>query len=880
VAALWLVSGVRVGEIARFVPYELGFVVLPGWLAYRALMSSPGGRLRQLVLGWTLGYLLEIAAFISTAAIGVRELFVVYPVIVGLPAAWIARRRRRGGAAATAHDAVPAMAIWAGALLCTLLVLYAAGVGFAHTPLPRDVSSTTYQEDTVFTISVAAEALHHWPVTLPVVAGEPLHYHLFAYLHMAAITQVTGIDLSVVVMRLYVIPLLVLFALQLIWAGRLIGRSLSAGLAAAFVVLFLGELDASRTTRFLFNDSFFYWLLGSHTFLLGLAFFVPAVVLLNDLITSKPRPGHRRVGTWLLAAALLVGCVGAKSYALVEIAAGLFVFVLWRLWRDRMLNRPALLALVLSVALNVAASALVFRWNSAGAVVSPLKAIKGMRGAEDLVGNLERLWGSTDVSWVLGVAYGTVGLLGVPLLGIGLLLRYRRFSLTQSEVWLLSLFVAALPVLFLLTQPGRGQFFFVFFGVVPGAMLAAGGFRLFWAHRARESLGPAAIVGLAACAGLLVAQQLAVTALVFLVLAGVLVTVFAVRPAHRQVLGTAAVGGCLVLGLLNTPLDWFPTLAGKSKDIPSAQDQGLTGLTAGLYQGLLWIRGNTDSSAVLAVSNHSIYPDNRDSKYFYYSAFAERRVVLESWDYTPQTAAQGKFSLDAAHTPFPRRLRLSDAAIRGADEIAMRTLARDYGARYLVVDKVHGTASRWLPARARHVFANGDIDVYALGRPSARPSVCPDEQGAGIAAVFGHRRTVDAAHALRRSAERVGFPGLTIQQRGCRDYAVVLTGLQDFAQAKDFQRQAATVDFHVRLECRTQAPEGGLNAVFGHRRTKRAAQELAGRANAVGFLGLDVRQDVCNDWEVDLEGLRTAAQRREFRAEAASVGFRIAFEPG
>ena len=48
IAALWRAGGVRLDEIARYVPYELGFVFLPGWLVYRALVASPGGRLREI----------------------------------------------------------------------------------------------------------------------------------------------------------------------------------------------------------------------------------------------------------------------------------------------------------------------------------------------------------------------------------------------------------------------------------------------------------------------------------------------------------------------------------------------------------------------------------------------------------------------------------------------------------------------------------------------------------------------------------------------------------------------------------------------------------------------------------------------------------------
>jgi hypothetical protein len=307
------------------------------------------------------------------------------------------------------------------------------------------------------------------------------------------------------------------------------------------------------------------------------------------------------------------------------------------------------------------------------------------------------------------------------------------------------------------------------------------------------------------------------------------------------------------------------------------------GLTSGLYEGLHWLRGHTRTSDVLAVNNHSLYPDNHDSKYFYYSAFAERRVVLESWDYTAQAAASGLFSLDTAHTPFFRRLTLSNLVFGVGDQNALRALARDYSVDYLIVDKVHRSPSPQLAQRVKQVYSNGDIDIYAVGRlgpPVNEAASCASEQGAGVVAVFGHRRTLGAAIALRYAAEGVGFQGLAIQRRGCNDYAVVLTGLKDLAQARDFKRQAAGVSFPVKLECRTTAPHGGLNAVFGHRRTRSAAERLKASATIVGFRGLDVQQDECGDWEVDLRGLKTESQRRDFRREAARVGFKIRFEPG
>ena len=69
-AGLLLLTGVGAWELVRFVAYELAFAVLPGVLALLALTRRWDGWLSTLVLGWALGYALELAAFAATAACG------------------------------------------------------------------------------------------------------------------------------------------------------------------------------------------------------------------------------------------------------------------------------------------------------------------------------------------------------------------------------------------------------------------------------------------------------------------------------------------------------------------------------------------------------------------------------------------------------------------------------------------------------------------------------------------------------------------------------------------------------------------------------------------------------------------------------------------
>jgi hypothetical protein len=162
----------------------------------------------------------------------------------------------------------------------------------------------------------------------------------------------------------------------------------------------------------------------------------------------------------------------------------------------------------------------------------------------------------------------------------------------------------------------------------------------------------------------------------------------------------------------------------------------------------------------------------------------------------------------------------------------------------------------------------------------AQQNACANQQEAGILADFGHFTSVAAANKLINRADSAGFKGLAVEARSCNDFAVVLRGLTSMSQARSFQQEARGAGFHVTLDCRSAPPKGELVAAFGHRRSRIAANRLARAAEHGGFKGLQVVQDRCDDWEVVLYGLETAAARRAFAREARAAGFPVTFEQG
>lgn len=778
--ALWLGAAVGLSDILVFAAYQLGFVAMPGWLLYRVL--APEDSLsRTLAFGWALGYALEVGAFVAASELGVRGLFPFYPVLA-LPLLVLALRRERARAHGLAEsEQAPA---WAAAGVGVLSLGYLGLAYFARVPLPWDVANVTYDADVPYSLAIAAEALHHWPMTDPNVSGLGIYYHVWPHLDLAATSQVTGLALPVVVFRLAIVPLTLLCVAQLVVAGRVLAGRASVGALGAALLLLVGEVDLEPWYSFPFLGLFFTDIWLSPTFLFGLVLLVPAVTLIAERIRSEEsfRQGWRR---WVLVAILLVACGGAKPPILPVIGGGLAVTIAWKWWTRHRVDANAVAALGCVAAVFVLFYSTVYRHSSFGLGLEPFGSFESM----NWVNELRRSIGD-PLGWPLGILIGTLGLFGPQLAGLIAFFLLSRRKLEEGRVFLLGMLLAGLGPFFLLHQGGNGQVYFSHCGLVAGAILAAEGIVLLVARWPRASVvravtatvvatgaalvlvvyaivtqfslpGPSVPVlrthgalGLLVLAGifllmwrwsapsghlapLLAAGFAGTTGLAVLVwhlgwypnlthagyeLAAVLVTITAVSALmarglrRRELLLTSTVVAAAI-GALDVPLDQGPNAIDRLRRGVPFSNAYDTGLNRGLYGGLAWIRDHTSKDAVLAVNNYEErYGTYRKATYFYYGAFAERRVFLQGWLFTAASwNILGKDALEESRTPFPDRVRLNRAVFEDADRRALRVLVQDYGVRYLVNDKVQGKATPALAQLGRVAYENAAVTVYAVG---------------------------------------------------------------------------------------------------------------------------------------------------------------------
>ena len=154
-------------------------------------------------------------------------------------------RRRTTTAAAPEAGAPGTGAAWATAGVTCLAMLLVALSTFAANPLPRSVQNVVLYTDLVFDVALAADAANHWPITDPNVAGEPLRYHVLVFWDAAAVHQVTGIELDVVMLRLQPLLAVLLVAFLLAWLAARTVRGSPWVVPGAVAIMFLAnELDA------------------------------------------------------------------------------------------------------------------------------------------------------------------------------------------------------------------------------------------------------------------------------------------------------------------------------------------------------------------------------------------------------------------------------------------------------------------------------------------------------------------------------------------------------------------------------------------------------------------------------------------------------------
>ncbi|WP_426509967.1 hypothetical protein ACPPVO_04220 [Dactylosporangium sp. McL0621] len=134
--------------------------------------------------------------------------------------------------------------------------------------------------------------------------------------------------------------------------------------------------------------------------------------------------------------------------------------------------------------------------------------------------------------------------------------------------------------------------------------------------------------------------------------------------------------------------------------------------------GARWLRAHSSPDEYVATNVHRVGSGEqaRQSLAYWISAYSERRVLLGSWGYSPESNA-----IQAARRGVgpalqywdPGRLAANDLAIYEPTPDRLRWL-RDQRVRWILVDRAQGRESPRLADQATYAWSAGDIVIYRL----------------------------------------------------------------------------------------------------------------------------------------------------------------------
>src|ERR1022692_179562 len=719
----WLVTGVSAADAVKFVAYDIGFVALPGIALLWAVRGHRSGFLVTIALGWPMGQALEILAFSGTAQIGMRGLFFFYPIVVVVPCALVVWQRRRIARADMPVEPMSLQAMWIAAGAMALGLIYLTLMFLPLAPLPGSSVVVEYPDYPYF-ISLIAQVMNHWPPTTPGLVGVPLSYEWFVLFHIAAASQVTGVSIPVIGLRLDYIPTVLVVGCQLLVVGRLLSRSWWTGVTAVLVIFLLGPLDLTSSTKTPFGDNVFVHFWDSWTFPFGMMFFLALLYLLVERVRAETWHTPRDLGSWALIALVMIGGSGAKATVLPVVIVGTGLYLVLRFVPRRQISGAAIATVVLGVPVFALTYVAVYGGQTPATHIDLFVWLSG--GPAVLAANLIH---HEDIrAVVLPLAYAAdFAAVALPLAGMLYMLRRRHRRRLAAFALPLCMFVSGVLISIVVHHSSYSELYFFDTGYVAGCFVAAEGLRLAWLDMggALPLSRRTAVATFVAWVALLIVivkltensvatprEQVNRYALIVAIgVAFVIVCALVASVRRRLNAGVIALGLIPVLAAsaLTSPILALPNARAALAGAPIAN--GRTGIVPGLLSALYWLRDDTPVSAVFAVNNHWIDPGRTFGKFYYYTALSERQAFIEAYNPYPIPPGTGT----PAGAEFTHRQQLNDAVFDHADPQALQTLVHQYDVRFLFVDRTLGPYVPAVLTLGRVVFSNPDATIIAVG---------------------------------------------------------------------------------------------------------------------------------------------------------------------
>jgi len=624
-------------EILKFIIVVLFVTLIPGLLLLD-LIGIYNHTAYKFALAFAIGICLDIIFYISFSIINLKILLYVLFAIIFL--LYLGRKNLRHDLKllGTTVEGLESKYFISFSILSTLLLILVTIVYFIPNPLPGSVESIIYYVDYPWHLGNIAEIKNHWYPQDLRLAGNAFHYHVFFYVYTALIAFLSNISIPIIFFRLYIMFFIYLFFFAVYFSGSRWFNQRDIGIINIVVFFFAGTCLLSYPFN-IFLKNFF----SSPTFLLASILMLFLILETREYITTNNK------GNLLLILLLILGVSGSKGSFFPVIFCGLLSCFIYLLL-IRQVNKRLNLLITSSLVVFYIIFIYIFKGvGGEGINIVPLEIIRNTFLYNIYNEHLE----VKDTFWII--------LSFIPLYFIAFF-SFRAFALISflrtllsskkriplDNLFMTGIILASFIFGYLLSYRGGSQYYYLFVGYICLNLISSGYlYELF--NRNNYSL---------------------IKLLIMLLL-----------------LGSAA---DTVLMIRNNSYTNSRLMTIQNKP-----------LTAGLYEGLTFLRDNTDEDAIIA--SYRVLLSKENTRFYYYSAFSERRILVEGWQYMSaryQEEAYGRYE-DMKKLYNTRDVNTAASIIE------------KYNINYLIVDKHYGQKLKFEKYKLFiQRFKNDEVEIY------------------------------------------------------------------------------------------------------------------------------------------------------------------------
>jgi len=733
------VRGAPIGDALLYKLFLVLAVALPGTIVWRMINTDSRSFLEDVTFGSILGLAIEVILMWLLDFVQLQRLAIGWAAIVIVLSLAVPRYRSAWTRRAPSS---PPRVTWSVVLSLCLSCSWVWRLGFG-TNLVQRIPGTPDQwftpqayVDNAFHQALAS-AVTRVPMLDPFGPDGRLWYEIMVHEHMADVYQWTGIDLTLIVARLFALPLVVLtLCMSAVLAGRFVRSEQAQALAPVFMVLTAVLSPFQFDTTMFFGSSS----IGTHYVLSPtLAFCVPlflATVGICAMFLSERRPPFRLLPFLFIIA---FAAQGAKATPVPMLVCGVaFALIVGTLSRPRADWRRLLLLLGVTAAAFVATFVFIYGGSSREmAFTNGHFTLSGT--ALTMLGDLARLkvlmaaLALFIAVWLISVApiivvtifrqLDTRMVLAVGSCAAGVVAGLFGQAAGHSEVyflmtlWPLAATLAAISVDYLyakvLNRRLRGHV-----GLL--TLLAVGAITTVVT---RNVLGWKPADPVSGWAGLATLLRPLLGTLTLMVVIAVTVLMVAARRTKSDKTQLGKSGLALILILIQGGLS-AQLITNNSPIVPPF----LLNPTSNVWTGggvtvpadgataARWVRDHSTPDSVLVTNMHCLPGSTGDTcvaRHYWLTALSERPVLLEGWAYSQE--AFKRAGAGSTTGPFWDQafFDMNDRAIRDPDA-QTRQWMRNHSVSWIVVDRSVFPEGSALVDQAQLMFTSGDFAVYQV----------------------------------------------------------------------------------------------------------------------------------------------------------------------